>query len=311
MIDLRYTCILVRTPEENEKILKEAEKQGFHWYRKDHCEPLQKQYFPDILRFYEHDITYAASVRSDFAFYEASELLGTKEMSAREFAERIADVSNCCERECIGCVLDNRNNKCNTDLCNTRNWENNIDELLEIAKVGKGTVPTPEEKAIENIEKFIENPDRAALNDEFVESLKLAVEKLKEAKQMERLTKWEDGSITYNEKRELECGEYCDNCSQGAGNCKTVENMIKKLATYEDLEEQGLLVRLPFPIGTTVWDICGMDIRENVVSGLEYDKGGKWFLWANEDECLGELNVLVFLNREEAENKLEELKNEI
>lgn len=84
-----------------------------------------------------------------------------------------------------------------------------------------------------------------------------------------------------------------------------------KLATYEDLEEQGLLVRLPCSIGTTVWDICGMDIRENVVSGLEYDKGGKWFLWANENECLGELNVLVFLNREEAENKLEELKNEI
>ena len=128
---------------------------------------------------------------------------------------------------------------------------------------------------------------------------------------MARLTKWEDGSITYNEKRELECGEYCDSCSQGAGNCKTVENMIKKLATYEDLEEQGLLVRMPCPIGTTVWDICGMDIRENVVSGFEYDKGGKWFLWANEDECLGELNVLVFLNREEAENKLEELKNEI
>lgn len=61
---------------------------------------------------------------------------------------------------------------------------------------------------------------------------------------MERLTKWEDDSITYNEKREFECGEYCDSCSQGAGNCKTVENMIKKLATYEDLEEQGLLVRL-------------------------------------------------------------------
>lgn len=85
----------------------------------------------------------------------------------------------------------------------------------------------------------------------------------------------------------------------------------RKLCNYEDLEEQGLLVRLPCPIGTTVWDICGMDIRENVVSGLEYDKGGKWFLWANENECLGELNVLVFLNREEAENKLEELKNEI
>ena len=70
---------------------------------------------------------------------------------------------------------------------------------------------------------------------------------------MERLTKWEDGSITYNEKRELECGEYCDSCSQGAGNCKTVENMIKKLATYEDLEEQGLLVRLPCKVGDVVY----------------------------------------------------------
>lgn len=86
-------------------------------------------------------------------------------------------------------------------------------------------------------------------------------------------------------------------------------DVMNALADYEDLEEQGLLVKLPFPIGTTVWDICGMGIRENVVSGLEYGKGGKWFLWANEDEYLGELNVLVFLTREEAEKKLEEMRN--
>lgn len=65
--------------------------------KKDHCEPLQTQYFPDILKFYKYDITYAASVRSDFAFYEASELLGTKEMTVREFIERIADVCRCIE----------------------------------------------------------------------------------------------------------------------------------------------------------------------------------------------------------------------
>lgn len=176
MIDLTNTCVLVRTKEENEMLLKEAEKQGFHWYREDHCEPLQAQYFPNILKFYEHDITYATSVKSDFAFYEASELLGTKEMTAREFAERIADVSNCCERECIECVLNKRNNKCNNDLCDTRNWGNNIDKLLEIVKTGIQS----RSKAIDIFEKFIENPDRAALNDEFVESLKLAVEKLKE-----------------------------------------------------------------------------------------------------------------------------------
>lgn len=89
-----------------------------------------------------------------------------------------------------------------------------------------------------------------------------------------------------------------------------VAKWLEELKSYKDLEEQGLLVRLPFPIGTTVWDICGMDIRENVVSGLEYDKGGKWFLWANEDEYLGELNVLVFLTHEEAEKKLEDIQND-
>lgn len=31
MVDLRNTCILVKTEEENEMLLKEAEKQGFHW----------------------------------------------------------------------------------------------------------------------------------------------------------------------------------------------------------------------------------------------------------------------------------------
>lgn len=84
----------------------------------------------------------------------------------------------------------------------------------------------------------------------------------------------------------------------------------RKLCDYEDLEEQGLLVRLPCPIGTTVWDICGMDIRENVLSGIECGKDGKQFLWANHDEWLGELNDLVFLTREEAVNKLEEMKND-
>lgn len=82
----------------------------------------------------------------------------------------------------------------------------------------------------------------------------------------------------------------------------------RKLAEYEDLEEQGLLVRLPCSIGTTVWDIYGTGIRKNVVSGIEYGKDGRWFLWANEDEWLGELNVVVFLTREEAEKKLEEMK---
>lgn len=91
---------------------------------------------------------------------------------------------------------------------------------------------------------------------------------------MERLTKWEDGNITYKQKREFECGEYCDSCSQGAGNCKTVENMIKKLAAYEDLEEQGLLIKLPCKIGDTVFIIVGKDISKQTIREMEISDDG-------------------------------------
>lgn len=183
MIDLRNICVLVRTKEENERLLKEAEKQGFHWPKYNNCKPLQEQHFPDILKFCEDkDIVYRAFINSNCAFYEASELLNTKEMSTREFIKWIAERSDCCGCNCAECVLNEENTKCNKNLCNMRNWENNIDELLEIAKSGRFTVSNPKEKAIETFERFIENPDHVVVNDEFVEFLKLAVEKLKEAK---------------------------------------------------------------------------------------------------------------------------------
>lgn len=185
MIDLRNTCVLVRTKEENEMLLKEAEKQGFHWHSKGNCKPLLEQYFPDILKFYnDKDVVHSAHIGAERdAFYEASEILGTKEMTARKFVDRITDLYSCNGRNCSECVLNkknNKNNKCN--LCDISDWKDNIDELLEIVASGKTTVLSPEEKAIDTLESFVENPDRAALNDEFLESLKLAVEKLKEVK---------------------------------------------------------------------------------------------------------------------------------
>lgn len=104
---------------------------------------------------------------------------------------------------------------------------------------------------------------------------------------------------------------FCDGDGRGCpiDNCGVVIEALNKLGEYEKAEEQGLLVRLPCPIGTTVYDICGMDIRENVLSGIECGKDGKQFLWANHDEWLGELNDLVFLTREDTEKKLEKLQN--
>ena len=126
---------------------------------------------------------------------------------------------------------------------------------------------------------------------------------------MERLTKWEDGSITYNEKREFECGEYCDSCSQGAGNCKTVENMIKKLATYEDLEEQGLLVRLPCKVGDTVYVPTRVLVSEFKITAIFCDIHGTYFYWLfycgiyERTSGFSERDIgkTVFLTREEAE----------
>ena len=183
MIDLRNTCILVRTKEENEMLLKEAEKQGFHWYKKDSCEPLPAQHFPDILKFYgDKDVAYATCINPDFTVYEVSELFGTKEITVREFVEwHVNADSTCGERKCNKCALGRTNTKCNKNLCNIYNWKNNVDELIEIVKSGRLTVQSPEEKAIENIEKFIKNPDcLVVVNNEFVDALKLAVKKLKE-----------------------------------------------------------------------------------------------------------------------------------
>lgn len=126
---------------------------------------------------------------------------------------------------------------------------------------------------------------------------------------MARLTKWEDGSITYNEKREFECGEFCDSCSHGAGNCKTIENMIKKLATYEVLEEQGLLVRLPCKVGDTMYDIVGKPLRivEHKVDAFHIDKKG-FHLQIINGVLEKKQEAKVYFSREEAKKKLEEMK---
>lgn len=125
----------------------------------------------------------------------------------------------------------------------------------------------------------------------------------------------EVADMNYNDAEKFDSNDSVENymkanCMKCAEQHEKLAELLEELKSYKEAEEQGLLVRLPCPIGTTVWDICGMDIRENVLSGIECGKDGKQFLWANHDEWLGELNDLVFLTREEAEKKLEEMKND-
>ena len=57
---------------------------------------------------------------------------------------------------------------------------------------------------------------------------------------MERLTERKYGEIVSSkrEREQIHCSNFCNNCSQGTGNCAYVKDMVEKLAEYEDLEER-------------------------------------------------------------------------
>lgn len=65
---------------------------------------------------------------------------------------------------------------------------------------------------------------------------------------MERLTNRE-----YGENSCAVYTSYCDACHNSDCHCELVEDMVKKLADYEDLEEQGRLIKLPCKVGDTVY----------------------------------------------------------
>lgn len=77
--------------------------------------------------------------------------------------------------------------------------------------------------------------------------------------------------------------------------------MAKEIRAWRNAQEQGLLVRLPCKVGTEVYYILG--IPNKMPCAI--------------DKCIFELSDIdkigesLFLTREEAEKKLEELKNEI
>lgn len=142
---------------------------------------------------------------------------------------------------------------------------------------------------------------------------------------MERLTKISEiGNAYYPKCFEEPCcgmGECLDD------KCSLMLDACKKLAEYEQLEEQGLLVRLPannkeIYIISSRWTVCsecGSRFDEYSCSGCEYECDSKkeYYVYPT---CLSSITVstyvdrfgkTIFLTSEEAEKKLEELKNEI
>lgn len=83
MIDLKNKCVLVRTQEEYENVLKAAKRQGYRWYggKEAYPYPFEEQQIPEILKFYEcnKELTRNASLASGYELVEASDVIENEE----------------------------------------------------------------------------------------------------------------------------------------------------------------------------------------------------------------------------------------
>ena len=82
--------------------------------------------------------------------------------------------------------------------------------------------------------------------------------------------------------------------------CEEIDAVYRKLKEYEDLEEQGRLIKLPCKVGDTVYHVVQGRIVE--VSNVDL-----FFLLLSVAE--NRFNNSVFLTKSEAEAKLKELRD--
>ena len=114
--------------------------------------------------------------------------------------------------------------------------------------------------------------------------------------------------------------DFPDACFEG----ERKYDVMNALADYEDLEEQGLLVRLPVKIGDMIWDNDFGHPVSYEIKAFSYGFCDSYVEPNIEDEIIfyyenyngsitgafpmSEIGKTVFLTREEAEKKLKEMK---
>lgn len=134
---------------------------------------------------------------------------------------------------------------------------------------------------------------------------------------MERLTSYKNDC-----KREMICRyEDCDTCEEycphlNEDNCPCLQEVLEKLAEYEDLEEQGKLLKLHCSVGDMVYvisDDCDYGFGEchtkMLCENCEYRNlhiEGEIFSLSQIALRMNDFGKTVFLTRQEAEDKLAE-----
>lgn len=113
---------------------------------------------------------------------------------------------------------------------------------------------------------------------------------------MSRLTERQTAGYDLIEMKGAWCDSYCREQSEVTCRDCAIWKGIQKLARYEDLEEQGRLVKLPCKVGTPIYYVS------KKVNGGWY-VGEYYFNLA----YINDFGKTVFLTREAAEAKKEEL----
>lgn len=122
---------------------------------------------------------------------------------------------------------------------------------------------------------------------------------------MERLTQTSNsGGVAFTFDLDITCQP---------SEARKILNLATKLKEYEDLEEQGRLIKLPCKIGTEVYNTTWWDdVQEKIVV-----KGKTYYRTVRKHKVtkstfsyfdIGEFGKTVFLTQAEAEEKLKELR---
>ena len=136
---------------------------------------------------------------------------------------------------------------------------------------------------------------------------------------MERLTEKQSSGYDLKAMNGEWCNKYCEQQRVQTCNECGIYQAIQKLAEYEDLEEQGLLLRLSCKIGDTIWYVDNDDDDYPIkleIDTISIDDNKNIWYYAN-DDVYGKFSFIdsdfgktVFLTKAEAKQKLKEMEGD-
>lgn len=133
---------------------------------------------------------------------------------------------------------------------------------------------------------------------------------------MERLTNRNYGEISHT-GRIIPYSTHCIGCITKDCDCGIVEDMVKKLVNYENLEEQDRLVKLPCKVGDIVYKPNSVTLKEIVEIKIEsmfitesnFNISGRTTKMKYSFCCTPkDFGKTVFLTKSEVEAKLKRLR---